>query len=104
MQNKNNHSICGDANVSLLNVYNINNFDMFMANGFIPTITEPTRVTMNSASLIDLQTTHIAIIITTNISDNYPNFIFIDENADEERYTPNIITGRNFNKSIYWQL
>ena len=51
MQNENKHIIIyGDANINLLNVENniysaADYLDMFMSNGFIPTITKPTRVT-----------------------------------------------------------
>ena len=61
-----------------------------MSNGFIPRITKPTRVIIHSATLIDHiflkynpQSTHFAGSIITDISDNYPNFIFIKTNSDD---------------------
>ena len=52
MQNENKHIIiCCDANVNLLSVENnmqsSDYLGIFMANGFIPKITKPTRVTIN---------------------------------------------------------
>ena len=57
-QNENKHIIIySDANVNILNVENnihsADYLDLFMANGFIPTITKPTGVTITSATLID---------------------------------------------------
>ena len=112
MQNENNHIIIyGDANINLLNgennIYSAADYlDMFMSNGFIPTITKPTRVTIHSATLIDHiflkynpQSTHFAGSIITDISDHYPNFIFINTNSDDQRYGHKLMKRRNFNQS-----
>ena len=89
------------------NIYSATDYlDMFMSNGFIPTITKSTRVTIHSATLIDHiflkhnpQSTHFAGSIITDISDHYPNFIFINKNSDDQRYANKLMKRRNFNKS-----
>ena len=66
---------------------------MFVVNGFIPTITKPTRVIINSATFIDHvflkynpQTSYIAGSIMTDISDHYDNVIFINETSIKSKY------------------
>ena len=102
--------ICGDANITFLNVenniYSADYLAIFMANGFIPTITKLTRVIIYSGTLIvhiflkyNYESTHCAGSIITGISDYYPNFTYINTNSDDQGYAPNMMKQRNFNKS-----
>ena len=57
-----------------------------LENNLIPTITKPTRVTHNSATLIDniflkseLHETHQSKILIDNISDHYPSLLLLDD-------------------------
>ena len=85
------YKICylmGDYNINLLNVDShqlTSDFnDTLFSNGFVPLITRPTRVTSNSATLIDNIFTNqlnnnsinhvMSGILLTDISDHYPIF------------------------------
>jgi hypothetical protein len=82
--------IAGDFNIDLLQLKDrtiINEyFETIMANGFIPKITLPTRITDRSSTLIDnifvklsdnlSQTT--AAVLLANISDHLPCFVSLD--------------------------
>ena len=58
-------------------------YNIFVTNGLVPTITKPTRITHNSATLIDnlyipiheIENAKSAILIT-DISDHFPVFVF----------------------------
>ena len=79
--------ITGDFNINLLNITTnkqITEFlELWMSTGYIPQLTLPTRVTLNTATLIDnifTKTSHTDIItekgiITSDLSDHYPSFI-----------------------------
>jgi hypothetical protein len=85
--NKSHDIIIGtDQNFDYLKISDHKNtadlFNIFISHGLIPVITRPTRITHNSATLIDniyikLQQTHLASgIITTHLSDHLPIFAF----------------------------
>ena len=83
--------IAGDFNIDLINTDN-NHVEQYtntiLQNSFIPCITIPTRVTDHSASIIDhillktpkklIHTKVSAGNLITDISDHFPNFIFLD--------------------------
>ena len=83
--------IAGDFNVDLLKIKDRSIFgdffDIFLANGFIPKITFPTRITSHSKTLIDnifiKYSTNVskttARISLTNISDHLPCYLSIDD-------------------------
>ena len=96
--NKENKTIAltSDSNINLLQCSNHKPssfyYDTLVSNGFIPKITSPTRVTHNTATLID----HIFInecrnkksfagTITTSMSDHYFNFIFLQNVTNIEQ-------------------
>ena len=79
--------ITGDVNINLLNI-NTNNkitefIDLWLSSGYLPQLTSPTRITLNSATLIDnifIKSSHTDFInekgiITSDLSDHYPSFI-----------------------------
>ena len=76
--------ICGDFNINLLNIekHSLSNkfLDIFLENGYYPLITHPTRITSNSATLIDNIYTNVlnknisSGLFITDISDHLPNF------------------------------
>ena len=101
--------ITGDNNVNLLKCDShkpsANYLDTFLSNGFMPKITVPTRVTHNSATLIDhmfLNDTQEYInlhagTLTSSMTDHYMNFIFI---SNFKRVSnPKYITYRPFTES-----
>ena len=79
-------------------------FNMFLSNELIPVITKPTRITHNSATLIDnlyirLHQTRITSgIITTKLSDHLPIFAFYGK-SPKTKSKPVNINFRNFNES-----
>ena len=72
-------TIMGDVNIDLLKYSNqpkINSYlDMIVANGFLPSITKPTRITAQTATLID----HI---YTNNNNINDKSGIIVNDLAD----------------------
>ncbi len=83
--------ICGDININGLKIEKDDNissfFNMMFSNNYIPHITLPTRITDHSISLIDnillKESNMICNKITAgniynNITDNLPNFIFME--------------------------
>ena len=95
--------LTGDFNINLLlsnASTEIGNFlDSLMSYNLIPKITVPTRITSNSATLIDHIYTNIdkdqclAGTLTTDISDHFCNFIFIETN-NLKKHCPASITYR----------
>jgi hypothetical protein len=77
--------------------------DMMISNGMIPQITLPTRVTHNTATLIDhiyCNSQHdksLAGTIKTNISDHFSNFFFIPTKKAKLQH-PKFITYRCINE------
>jgi len=80
--NKKNVFITGDFNINLLE-YNSSTtssrfLDLMISSGFLPSITIPTRITQNSASLIDnifiklSRCEHYSKVILDDISDHFP--------------------------------
>jgi hypothetical protein len=79
--------LMGDFNINLLRSNNENEIGLFLdsmiANNLMPKITLPTRVTENTATLIDHIYSNIekqdclAGTLTTDISDHYSNFFFM---------------------------
>ena len=99
--------ITGDLNIDLLK-YNAHSqstdyLDMLLSNNLIPRISLPTRVTNNSATLIDHIFSNIdtkksiAGTIRTNITDHYCNFLLIN-NKLERNKDPKYITYRRVNQ------
>ena len=101
-------TITSDMNINLLQCSNHKPsafyYDTLLSNGFLPKITSPTRVTHNSATLID----HIFVnecshnqsfsgTITSSMSDHYFNFIFLKNTIKRER--PKTVTYRPFTES-----
>ena len=87
--------IAGDLNIDLLkagkNVNSSHLLDMMISNNLIPHITLPTRVTHSTATLIDHVYSNVShdrsfsATMTTNITDHFTNFIFLDINAKASR-------------------
>ena len=99
--------LMGDFNINLLK-HNINSqtaefLDNMTSNGLIPQVTNPTRITLKSKTLIDNIFTNITVNkiagnITTSISDHLPQFLLIEyEHHNNKQYKPKIFK-RNFHK------
>ena len=81
-------NLMGDFNIDLLKFHNqnqINNYlNLILSNSFFPTISKPTRITQNSATLLDHFYTHhinfeiVSGIIITDISDHLAIFQIIN--------------------------
>lgn len=92
--------VCGDFNLDLTlsdQHSMVQTFlDLFNSSSFIPLIDKPTRVTAESASLIDniftnsLLDSHLAGILVADISDHYPVFCF-SESVKSERGSETVI-------------
>ncbi len=93
-----------DQNFNYLDITNHGNtrdlLNTFITAGFIPTITKPTRITHSTATLIDnlyikrRATDSLASgIITTDISDHLPVFLFLGRTSIEKK-SPKVITYR----------
>ena len=72
--------------------------DTFITNGFIPTITKPTRITHNTATLIDniyISTNHKpdihSVILTFDISDHLPVITSVGHDKYTTKRKPKII-------------
>ena len=85
--------LIGDFNIDLLKINDRPHFkDYFMnmiSHGLLPTMTLPTRLTDNSASLIgnifssfsNLQMLHSSGILISDISDHFPCYYFMNCNV-----------------------
>ena len=80
--------------------------NQFLSNGLIPTIHKPTRITHSSATLIDnlyinaTQCTNaISGIITTDISDHLPIFVFIGQENTQKHAKSKQITYRKLDEN-----
>jgi len=76
-------------------------FNIFLNNGLVPTITKPTRITSNSATLIDnlyVSVRHNEIIqsgiICMDISDHMPIFMFVGKSNSNNNNQPLLIKKR----------
>jgi hypothetical protein len=98
--------ICGDFNINLLNSTTHTDTDNFLnclySNSLFPLISKPTRISKNSATLIDNIFTNdinnvnmTCGILCTDISDHFP--IFCIQTDKNENNTIEYITKRNFN-------
>jgi len=74
--------VCGDFNINILNDDNYSNTFLTTMNSLslVPVITTPTRITDNSATLIDnifttLPTDYTSGTIVSDISDHFPTFL-----------------------------
>ena len=88
--------ICGDFNLNLLNYSNCNNtlkfINLMNASSFIPVISKPSRITDNSATLIDniyinQPSQFLSGLLTCDFSDHLPLFLhlgnfFVNPNND----------------------
>ena len=102
--------VCGDFNIDLLKHkvnYHINDFfEMMIANGYLPSITLPTRLTYHTGTLID----NIFIKITDNhshttsgillsqLSDHLPYFVMIDhfvQDKPKSKYVKFMVKNEN---------
>ena len=100
--------ITGDFNLNLLNIQtNVSSatfLDTMMSYGLLPNITLPTRVNIQSATLIDniFTTTHLIAnksgIIESSISDHYPQFISFKNRLKDKTPKPKYIKYRRLNK------
>ena len=96
--------LVGDFNINLLKcdslqLYN-EFYEMFLSYGMIPNITLPTRITKNSATLIDqiyskfdkkVNKDNYAGIINSNLSDHFPIFLCIPLETEKNK-TPKTVT------------
>ena len=88
--------LVGDLNINLLSVNDnpeiASYLDLMLSNNLLPAITLPTRVTSSSATLIDHIFTNahtqkiISGTITTEITDHFTNFIFIETLHQKHSY------------------
>jgi hypothetical protein len=101
--------VLGDFNMNCFfynDDYKVKNFyDKIFETGSIPLINRPTRVTINSATLIDnIITTDICNkniqrgIIKTDISDHFPIFLILNSNLEKNNNTPIVVKKRIFKK------
>jgi exonuclease III len=108
LENKN-CIISGDTNINLLNIDTHHNtatyLDIMMANGYIPTITKPTRIGRTSATLLDhifikfnCTNEYIAGSIEADITDHLPNFIFLHQAPVQKTGKPKYVMYRKFNE------
>ena len=81
--------------------------DTFITNGFIPTITKPTRITHNTATLIDniyISTNHKpdihSAILTFDISDHLPVITCVGHDKYTTKRKPKIIKTRHINEEV----
>ena len=97
--------LTSDMNINLLQTSNHNPtsyyYDTLLSCGFLPKITAPTRVTHNTATLIDhifinerTSSQSFAGTITLSMTDHYFNFIFLKDSLKTER--PKTVTYRPF--------
>jgi Endonuclease-reverse transcriptase len=94
----------GDLNLDVLKYDSCSNvssyIDTLFANGFIQTVTKPTRCTTNSASCIDHfitnspQSCYESIIVVSKLSDHFP-VIFLRD-CIKQHAKPKITLSRNF--------
>ena len=100
--------ITGDFNINLMNINSTpstNNFlDLMLAEKYLPQITLPTRITKTTATLIDNIFTKTSLnnqitsgIISTVISDHYPNFSIFPVQTQKQN-SPKITFKRKFTK------
>ena len=104
--------IMGDMNIDLLKTESHNDtaeyLDTFLEHGFIPKITVPTRITHQSATLIDhifvklSDVEHNCGTITTDISDHYCNFIL--SNINKKQTQSKYISYRNTSQEAVLKL
>jgi hypothetical protein len=103
----NNSYICGDTNLDVLqygsNTNTTDYVNLLFSYGFIQTITNPTRISNNSATLIDHVLTNStsslleSVIITTKISDHFP-IIHFRKNS-KLNCKPKFIETRDFSQT-----
>ena len=106
LANKNeNVFLCGDLNLDLLK-FNENKFirdyiDLIFANGFIQIVSKPTRITKDSATVIDhILTNQLpneckTMILCNKISDHFP-ILYSIKTDNNYINTPQSLTTRNF--------
>ena len=108
--------IAGDTNIDLIKIHREDTFQYFTlltSYNFLPHIVTPTRITDNTATLIDhvfirqpskqIETHIIAGNIISDVSDHLPNVIFIENkrkkpNTKKERSFIRIFSGKNLEK------
>ena len=96
--------ICGDFNLDILKYNSCANvscyIDTLFSQGFIQTITMPTRCTSHSATLIDHCVTNVltnsyeSLILTTKLSDHFP--ILINVNCNKPTKCQKTVSFRDF--------
>jgi hypothetical protein len=101
-----NSYICGDINLDVLQFNsntNVNDYvNLVFSYGFIQAVTYPTRISNNSATLIDHVLTNAisnsleSVIITTKISDHFPIIHFRKNSKFKSK--PNFIETRDFSQ------
>ena len=114
---KGNHEVilAGDFNINLLKcdsfeLYN-EFYEMFLTKGLFPNITLPTRITKNTATLIDqiysrfdkkVDNKNFSGIITSELSDHFPVFLCIPLEVEKVKHPKKIVIKNNsiddFNK------
>jgi len=112
---KGNVIIGTDQNFDLLKYNENNNIKMllnnFIENGFLPTITLPTRVTHSSATVIDniyvkgqASYNSCSFVIETDISDHFPVLAFVGKPDIKRCQTPTTIQYRKITSDTYTQM
>ena len=112
-QENNELILVGDFNINLLKCDSLELYDeffeMFLTRGLFPNITLPTRVTKNTATLIDqiyskfdkkVSNENFAGIIDSNLSDHFPIFLCIPLEFDKNKYSKKIIIKNNSMEDI----
>ncbi len=100
-----------DCNFNLMNILHHARtqdlLDLFIASGFIPTVTIPTRITHECSSLIDNIFVKMKYpedissgVLTTDISDHLPLFNLIGK-YQPHKHEPKNITYRKFTENTY---
>ena len=100
--------IMGDFNINILQYETndgVHNFiDMLHSQSFYPTINKPTRITENSATVIDNILindlhNHTAGVLVSDISDHLPVFLIIDDSFEKPQDVGRLGTKRVFNSN-----
>ena len=100
--------LAGDFNINLLKCDSLELYDefyeMFLTRGLFPNITLPTRVTKNTATLIDqiyskfdkkVSNENFAGIIDSNLSDHFPIFLCIPLEIEKNKHPKKVFIKNN---------
>ncbi len=105
-----------DQNIDYLKIDKNKNcqelLNLFLTNGFVPTIIKPTRITHQTATLIDnlyVRTQNINLgiksgILSTDISDHLPIYLELDSKRDQIKLEPELILTRKLNEANIYKI